>query len=76
MKRGICFEFVEKSMETETTTWSELPNGGKVIVELMLASKERNKSRKTWLGESQLGIRVRKLIIWVRSFEIITEKKL
>ena len=32
-----CCELVEKSMETETTTWSEFPNGGKAIVEQILA---------------------------------------
>ena len=29
--------FDVKSMETETTTWSEFPNGGKAIVEKILA---------------------------------------
>ena len=29
-------------METETTTWSDLPNGGKAFVELIPASEERN----------------------------------
>ena len=29
-------------METETTTKSEFPNGGKAIVEQILASEERN----------------------------------
>ena len=33
-------------METETTTWSEFPNRGKVIVEQILASEERNKSKR------------------------------
>ena len=63
-------EFDGKSMETETTTWSEFPNGGKAIVELILASEERNKSKRAGLWESQSGIRVGKLTIWVRSFEI------
>ena len=39
-----CCELVGKSMETETTTWSEFPKGGKAIVEQILASEERNKS--------------------------------
>ena len=65
-----CCELVEKSMETETTTWSEFPNGGKAIVEQILASEERNKSKRAGLWESQSGIRVGKLTIWVRSFEI------
>ena len=31
-----------KSMETETTMWSEFPNGSKVIVEQILMSEEIN----------------------------------
>ena len=42
-------------METETTTWSEFPNGGKAIVE-----EEINKSKITELWESQSGIRAGK----------------
>ena len=33
-------------MESETTTWSEFSNGGKFIVEQILASGEINKSKK------------------------------
>ena len=65
-----CCELVGKSIETETTTWSEFPNGGKAIVEQILASEERNKSKRAGLWESQSGIRAGKLTIWVRSFEI------
>ena len=54
-------EFDGKSIETETTTWSEFPNGGKAIVEQILASEEINKSKRAGLRESQSGIRVRKL---------------
>ena len=36
------------SMETETTTQSEFSNGGKAIVEQMLAWEEQNKSK--WAG--------------------------
>ena len=57
-------------METETTTWSEFANGVKAMVEQILASKQRNKSKRTGLWESQSGIWVGKLTIWVRSFEI------
>ena len=32
-------------METETTTWSEFPNGEKAIVEQILTSEEINKSK-------------------------------
>ena len=38
------FEFDGKSMETEATTWSEFLDGGKAIVEQILASEEINKS--------------------------------
>ena len=41
------FEFDGKSMETETTTWSERPNGKKAIVEQILASEERNSKEQT-----------------------------
>ena len=34
--------------ETETTTWWEFPNGGKTIVEQILASEERNKGLFIW----------------------------
>ena len=36
-------------METETTTSSEFCNGGKVIVEQILASEEKNKSKRAGL---------------------------
>ena len=39
-------------METETTTSSEFPNGGKAIVEQILASEERNNSKWAGLLES------------------------
>ena len=63
-------EYDGKSMETETTTWSQFSNGGKAIAEQILVSEERNKSKRAGLWESQPGIRVGKLTIWVRSFEI------
>ena len=71
--RASRFEFDGKSMETETKTWSEFLNGDKTILEQILASEERNKSKSAGVWESQSGIRVGKLTIWVRSFEIITE---
>ena len=58
-------EYDGESMETATTTWSEFLNGGKAIVEQILKSEER-----AGLWESQSGIRVGRLTIWVRSFEI------
>ena len=57
-------------METETATWSKFPNGGKAIVEQILASEERNKSKRAGLWESLSGIRVGKLSISERSFGI------
>ena len=36
-------------MKTETTTWSEFPNGGKAIVEQIIASEERTKSKRVRL---------------------------
>ena len=71
MKYGSSSEFYEKSMETETTTWSEFPNEEKSIVEQMLVSDDRNRSKRAGLWESQSGIRVGKLTIWVRLFKII-----
>ena len=56
-------EFDGKSMETETTTWSESPNEGKAIVEQILVSEEINKSKREGLWESQSGIQVGKLTI-------------
>ena len=60
----------ETSMETDKTTWSEFPNGGKAFAEKIIASEQRNKSKRAGLWESQSGIRIGKLTIWARSFEI------
>ena len=62
-------EFDGKSMETEITTWSEFPNGGKAIVEQIPASEEINKSKTAGLWESQSAIWVGKITIWVILFE-------
>ena len=43
MKQSILIEFDKKAMETETTEFS---NGGKAIVEQILASEEINKSKR------------------------------
>ena len=42
-------EFDGNSVHTETTTRQEFPNGGKAIVEQILASDERNKSNRAGL---------------------------
>ena len=47
------FEFIGKSMETVTTTWSEFLNRGKAIVEQILVTEERNKSKRVELWESE-----------------------
>ena len=44
--RACHCEYDRKSMKTETATWSEFPRGGKDIVEQILASEKRNKSKK------------------------------
>ena len=66
-------EYDGKSMETETTTWSEFHNGRKAIVQQILASEERRKSKRAGLWESQSGFHVGKLTTSVRLFEIVTE---
>ena len=42
-------EYDGKSMETETTTWSEFLDRGKAIVEQILAPEEINKSKRAEL---------------------------
>ena len=63
-------EFEEKSVKTETKIWSEFPNIGKAIVEQILASEERSKSKRAGYWEPQSRIQVGKLTIWVRLYEI------
>ena len=57
-------------MESKTNSWSVFSNGGNAIAEQKLASEEINKSNRVGLWESQSGIRIGKLTIWVSSFEI------
>ena len=47
-----------------------IPNGGKVRVEQIQGSEERNKSKKARLWKWQSKIWGGKLTIWVRFFEI------
>ena len=72
--RGSCCDYDGKSMEYETTTWSEFPRG-KAIVEQMLASEERKKPKRAGLWESVLDVSrtVNHLskIVWER--KILTE---
>ena len=44
-----CFVYLGKSLETETTAWSEFPNRRKAIVEQILESEEMNKSKRAGL---------------------------
>ena len=46
VKQGSCFEFVGNTLETETETGSEFPNGGKIIVEQILTSEKIIKSNR------------------------------
>ena len=46
------FEFEVKSMEMETTTWSEFPSGEKAIFEEILVPTGRNKSNRAGPWES------------------------
>ena len=57
------YEYDGKLTETETTTWSEFPNGEKAIVEQILAPEERIKSKRAGIWESQSGMQVRNLTI-------------
>ena len=64
-----CCEFDFRSMESETTTWSEFRNGRKAIVEQIIASKERDKSKRAGLWELQYGNHLSK-VVWDRKIKI------
>ena len=70
--RASHFQFVGKSMKTETTSWSELLYGGKAIIEQILVSEEINIFKRAGLWEPQSGNQVGILTTWVKSFK--TEK--
>ena len=65
----LVLSLMESQWKLRRQTWSEFPNGGKSIAEQILASKDRNKSKRTGLWESQSGIQVGKLNLWVRSLK-------
>ena len=44
-------EFDGKSIETETTTWSEFPKRRKANIEQMLMTEERNNSKRAGLWQ-------------------------
>ena len=48
LNKAFCLEFDQKSMETETTS-SEFSDGGKAIVEQIVASEEWIKSKREGL---------------------------
>ena len=52
-------------METKPTTWSEFSNGGKAIAEQILASEDKNKSKRS---KRDLSRKVKNLskVIWDR----------
>ena len=68
------FYFDRKSVETQTTAWSEFPNGGKAIVEQILALEKRSKSKRAQLWKSvrdpSRKVNSPSKIIWER---IVTE---
>ena len=70
VKRGIPLWIWWEVNGNKATTWSEYPNGGKAIVKQILASEKRHEFKRAGLWELQSGIRVGKLTIWVRPFEI------
>ena len=47
---AFCFEFDEKLIETETTTLSKFPNGGKAIIE----KKTSNRRKKYVIREEKV----------------------
>ena len=63
--RVFHFELDGKSMETETATWSEFHcrTPLNAIVEKIVASEERKKSKRAGLWQSQSEIQVGKLTI-------------
>ena len=65
---------VNGNWETETTT-SEFPNGGKAIVKQILASEERNKSKRAGLWDTvwDLSRKVNHLSKVISDRKIITE---
>ena len=68
MKMWIHFEFEEKSMETETTTWS-ISRRRETTVEQILGLEVGKKSKRVGQCLSQSEIRVGMLTIWVRLCE-------
>ena len=70
MKRGIPLWIWWKFSGNWDNNMIRISLWREAILEQILASEEINKSKRAGLWKSQSGIRVGKLIIWVRSFEI------
>ena len=70
MKRGIPLWIWWKVNGNWDNNMIGISQWREAIEEQILASEERNKSKRAGLWGSQSGIRVGKLTIWVKSFEI------
>ena len=74
MKRGILLWIWWKVNGNWDNNMIKISQWRENILEQILASEERNKSKRAGLWESQSGIRIRRLTIWVRLFEkVITD---
>ena len=66
---------MESQWELRQQHDQNFPNGGKAFPEQILASEERDKSKRAGLWESQFGIWVGKLTIWVSLSKVIWDIK-
>ena len=74
MKRGILLWIWWRVNGNWDNNMIKISQWRENILEQILASEERNKSKRAGLWESQSGIRIRRLTIWVRLFEkVITD---
>ena len=69
MKQGILFWVWWKVNGKWDNHMIRIYQWREAIVKQILVSHKKNKSKRAGLGTSQPGIQVRKLTIWVRSFE-------
>ena len=73
---GVSYcEFDGKPMETETTTWSEFPNGRTATADKILTSEKRNKSKRADCESHSMGSsrKVNHLRKFISDRKIITE---
>ena len=74
MKRGILLWIWWRVNGNWDNNMIKISQWRENILEQILASEERNKSKRAGIWESQSGIRIRRLTIWVRLFEkVITD---